>query len=466
MGVVTRFAPSPTGYLHIGGARTALFAWAYAKQQGGRFLLRIEDTDQARSDAAHSRAIIDAMDWLGLSPDGEVLFQSDFIAAHKAAVQRLLDEGRAYYCYAAPQELEALRAEQLARGDSPRYDRRWRDCQSPPPQGVDPVVRFKMPLDGETNFSDEVKGVLTVANSELDDFIILRADGTPTYNLAAVVDDISMGVTHIIRGDDHVMNTYRQSHLFAALSDKMPAFAHLPMILTAAIAEDGAVEKDNEGNVRYVRMSKRSATVDIGIYRKEGYLPQAMCNYLARLSWACGDAEVFNRDFFIKNFSFDAISQSPARFDVDKLNWLNREHIAQLPWHEVRDWAGIDQTVGEAAIELVRPRGDTLQAIKNEAAYFMFPPGPFPGEIDNAAAVQALSAGLQALAAWEAASVKQCIRDTAVAHRLGFKDLGMPLRAALTGRQESPDIAKIAAILGKEETLLRLRRFATGSPSA
>ena len=460
--VRTRFAPSPTGYLHIGGARTALFAWAYARQQQGDFLLRIEDTDSARSSDAHSAAIIESLDWLALAPDDKPVFQSMHAEQQKQKINRLLDEGKAYYCYATPEELTALREAQLKAGKQPKYDRRWRDSGKPPPVGVQPAVRFKMPLEGETTFSDVVKGELTTANSELDDFIIARADGSPTYNLAVVSDDIDMDISHIIRGDDHVMNTYRQWHLFAALAEEIPAFAHLPMIFSPVRDAAGAVVSDETGKTRYARMSKRHAAVDIGIYRRDGFLPQALCNYLARLSWSCGDAEVFSRDFFIENFSFAAISQSPARFDMAKLSWLNRDYLRQLPLAELRQQAGIPPAVADEAVALVRERAETLTQVKEALDYFITPPPPLAIDAidtDHRAAFTALAAALAALPAWDAGAVKECIKQTAAAEQLAFKHLGMPLRLALTGGTNSPDIAAVAAVLGRNETLARLPKL-------
>lgn len=452
--VRTRFAPSPTGYLHIGGARTALFAWAFARRHGGAFFLRVEDTDAARSEAAHSAAIVEALEWLGLETDAPPVFQSAHRARHEAAVRRLLDEGRAYRCYATPEELAEMRVAQAARGENPKYDRRWRYCADAPPPGVAPAVRFKMPLEGETAFCDAVKGELAVANAELDDFVIARADGSPTYNLAAVVDDVDMGITHVIRGDDHVMNTYRQWHLFAALGGDMPVFAHLPMILCAAPGEEA------EGGARYVRMSKRYAAVDIGIYRREGFLSAAMVNYLARLSWGHGDAEVFGRDFLVANFSLAAVSRAPARFDLAKLKWLNREHLrdkAALPWWRLRELAGIGEEVGEAAVELIRERGDTLVELRGEAGYFERRPTVAAfAEGVHVAAFAALCEALAGLEGWEAGAIKQAIKQTAKAHRLGFGDLGMPMRLLLTGRRHSPDVAAVAVAVGREEAMARL----------
>lgn len=449
--VITRFAPSPTGYLHLGGARTALFAWGFARQQGGRFLLRMEDTDAARSARVHGDAIIAALEWLGLSPDEPPVFQSANRERHRRLAHELLAAGKAYYCYCTPEELAEMRA------GGGRYNRRWRDSDESPPADVAPVIRHKTPLTGETAFEDAVKGRLATDNGELDDFVILRSDGSPTYNLAASADDVESGITHIIRGDDHVMNTFRQWHLFAALTDKMPVFAHLPMILAA----DGA---DETGAPTYSRMSKRNAAVDVNAYRRDGFLAAAMCNYLARLSWGCGDAELFGRDFFVKNFSFAAVSAAAARFDMDKLRWLNREHLRRLPPRELRDLAGVDAEVGDDALALLAPRAETLTELCGAAQVFAHRPSP-PAELlarhlpaTAAAAFARLCGALGELSAWTAADVKKTIKETAAAEKLSFRQFGMPMRVLMFGAEESPDIAESAAALGKTETLARLRQ--------
>lgn len=458
--VVTRFAPSPTGYLHIGGARTALFSWAWARQHGGRFLLRIEDTDGERSDAAHSDAIIRALDWLGITPDAPPVYQSRNIARHKQAVAQLLDSGRAYHCYCSPAELDAMRRAQAARGQAPRYDRRWRDNSAAAPAGVAPVVRFKMPIEGVTTFTDLIKGDLSINNSELDDFIIARSDGAPTYNLAAVVDDIDMGVTDIIRGDDHVMNTYRQYHVFRALTDQLPGLAHMPMILSAVVDELGAVVKDDSGVVRYTRMSKRHAAVDIDIYRRDGYLAEAMINYLAKLSWSHKDLEVFDRGVFVRHLSLAGITQSPARFDRDKLNWLNREYLRRLSAGEIKRLTGL--ALADEVIDLLGERAVTLNDFGAQSGYFVAAPavaadllGRYVGD-DNRGALRALAGALAALGSWTPAEIAAVMKATAAAHQLPFKRVGMPMRVILTGETQTPDIARIAAILGKAETLHRL----------
>lgn len=471
--IKTRFAPSPTGYLHIGGARTALFSWAWAKKHGGQFFLRIEDTDAARSQQQHSDAIIAALNWLGLTPDEPPVYQSQQIANHQQAIAQLLESGHAYHCYCTHEELETMRAEQTARGESPRYDRRWRDSSKPPPPNRDAAVRFKMPLNGHTTFDDLIKGTLSVANDELDDFIIARADGMPTYNLAAVVDDINMGITHIIRGDDHVMNTYRQWHVFNALcaanKTAMPQFAHMPMILSAAYDDDGKPQTDEAGNPRYTRMSKRNAAVDIDLYRQQGFLPEALCNYLSRLSWSHNDIEFFTREVFVRHFELNAISESPARFDWDKLRWLNREHLQTLNIDALRAHAKVCDiaidNLSDEVLTLIQPRISTLADIASEAAYFVAAPAPAAEllaqhltEADFAAYKDCYQQ-LAALESWNAAAIKQIIKAVTQKHNLPFKSLGMPLRVLLTGLSDSPDIARIAELLGQPETLRRLAPF-------
>ncbi|HXF66361.1 MAG TPA: glutamate--tRNA ligase, partial [Burkholderiales bacterium] len=313
--VRTRFAPSPTGYLHIGGARTALFSWAYAKKHGGTFILRIEDTDRSRSTQESVQAILDGLAWLGLDYEGPYR-QMDRLARYREIAEQLIAKGAAYYCYASKEELEALREAQRARGEKPRYDGRWRPENAKrlglkPPPGATPVVRFRNPEQGEVSFCDLVKGPITVANDELDDLVLLRADGVPTYNFGVVVDDLDMGITHVIRGDDHVNNTPRQINIFRALEAPLPRFAHVPMILGA----------DGE------RLSKRHGAVSVTQYRDEGYLPEALVNYLARLGWSHGDEEIFSREQLVEWFDLEHISASPARFNPEKLAWVNAQHL-------------------------------------------------------------------------------------------------------------------------------------------
>ncbi|MGH8599606.1 MAG: glutamate--tRNA ligase, partial [Burkholderiales bacterium] len=319
MMVRTRFAPSPTGYLHIGGARTALFCWAFARRQGGKFVLRIEDTDRERSTDASVQAILDSMRWLGLDCDEGPFYQTQRLERYRAGAQRLLDAGDAYYCYATRDELDALRQAQRARGEKPRYDGRWRPENAKrlgltPPSGTQPVIRFRNPDVGEVTFSDLVKGEITVANAELDDLVIMRGDGMPTYNFGVVIDDIDMNVTHVIRGDDHVNNTPRQINIYRALDADLPQFAHVPMILGA----------DGE------RLSKRHGAVSVMQYHDEGFLPEALLNYLARLGWSHGDDEIFSMGQMVEWFDLDHVSRSPARFDPEKLLWLNQHYLKAL----------------------------------------------------------------------------------------------------------------------------------------
>jgi len=328
----TRFAPSPTGYLHIGGARTALFSWAYARRHGGQFILRVEDTDLERSTEASTQAILDGMAWLDLDYDEGPFYQMKRLSRYQEVVEQLLRDGHAYYCYASREELETMREGQRARGEKPRYDGRWRDSSATPPAGVTPVIRFKTPRDGEVTFNDLVKGPITVANNELDDLVLVRGDGVPTYNFGVVVDDLDMNITHVIRGDDHVNNTPRQINIIKALGAALPEFAHVPMIL----GHDGE------------RLSKRHGAVSVMQYRDEGYLPEALVNYLARLGWSHGDEEMFTREQLVEWFDLKHISHSPARFNSEKLDWLNQQYL---------------KTVDDARLaELVKP---LLQALKN-----------------------------------------------------------------------------------------------------
>lgn len=512
-GMRARFAPSPTGYLHLGGARAALFCRAWARKHDGEFLLRIEDTDAARSREEFVAPILSALKWLGLEWDGEPVFQSARRGLHLQAAERLLESGHAYRCYCGPEELAAMRAEQVARGENPRYDRRWRDATTPPPPGVAPAIRFKTPTDGAVQFHDLVKGPLQIDRAALDDFVVVRADGTPTYNLACVVDDAAMGITDVIRGDDHAMNTFKQILVHEALDGTPPSFAHLPMILGAARDADGKPALGPDGAPRYERMSKRNGAVNVNLYRRAGFLPEALLNYLARLSWSHGDDEFFSPDEFYRRFDLDAVQKSPARFDLEKLKWLNREHLratAATPagggngWERVRR-AGRAMAPGEADAEsfwnniadsqlaLTLPRAATLRELQWESEFFLHRPpelyalqlgrnggagdadgknAGLPGppeemllEMVQTAGLRAdirapfaeLRAALAALPEWRAAGIKKEIADTAKRAGLGFARLAMPLRALLTGYTESPDISRVAEELGRHETLERLR---------
>ena len=472
--VRARFAPSPTGYLHLGGARTALFCRAWARKQQGEFLLRIEDTDMARSREEFVAPILSALEWLGLTWDGEPVFQSARREIHLRAAARLLESGDAYRCYCGPEELESLRREQIARGENPKYDRRWRDSETPPPRDVAPAIRFKTPLDGSTHFRDRVKGEMRVENAELDDFVIVRADGTPTYNLACAADDADMNITDVIRGDDHVMNTFKQILIHRGLERDPPAFAHLPMILSAALDEKGELIRGGDGEIKYERMSKRNGAVDVNYYRREGVPASALLNYLARLSWSHGDEEFFAVQEFNRKFALDDVQKSPARFDLEKLRWLSREHLREMNWKDIRRagremnpedsgnesfWAEIQ----DSDLALTLPRAHTLMELRRESEFFLHrPPGNFAllrehlGE-DNRAAFNDLRAALAVLPEWKAEAIKSAMSNAAKRAGLKFPRLGMPMRTLLTGAAESPDIAHTAAALGREETLARLR---------
>ncbi len=464
--VVTRFAPSPTGYLHIGGARTALFNWLYARHTGGRMLLRIEDTDRERSTKGAIDAILDGLTWLGLDWDGDVIFQFARAERHRAVAEELLAAGRAYHCYATAAELAQMRESARAEGRAPRYDGRWRDRDpAEAPAGVKPVIRLRAPLEGETVVEDAVQGRVTWANKDLDDLVLLRSDGTPTYMLAVVVDDHDMGVTQIIRGDDHLTNAARQSQIFSALGWAIPKMAHIPLIHGA----DGA------------KLSKRHGALGVEAYRDLGYLPAALRNYLVRLGWSHGDQEVFSTDEMIAAFDLGSVGRSPARFDFAKLANLNGLYI--------RSSADADLV---AAIETILPnvgpeRGlaaplrpelkdrltQAMPGLKERAktlielldsAYYLTAQRPLTLD-DKARALlsdegRARLAGvrprLEAVTDWSAASTEGAVRHYAETAGCKLGQVAQPLRAALTGRTTSPPLFDVMAVLGRDETLARL----------
>jgi glutamyl-tRNA synthetase len=463
MTVVTRFPPSPTGYLHIGSARTALFNWLYARHCGGKFLLRIEDTDRKRSTQEAVDAILSGLKWLELGWDGDVVFQTANAARHAAVAQALLAKGRAYRCYCTPEELTEMR-EQARRGGRPTlYDGRWRDRDpAEAPAGVDPVVRVKMPREGETTIADLVQGDVTVANAQLDDFILLRADGTPTYMLSVVVDDHDMGVTHILRGDDHLNNAFRQYHLFRAMDWDIPAFGHIPLIH----GQDGQ------------KLSKRHGALGVEAYRDMGFLPEAMRNYLLRLGWSHGDAEIVSTEQAIEWFDVTAIGRSAARFDLAKLESVNAHYIQAaandrlaalaLPFLEKTLGAPVD-AAGRArllaAMDGLKPRAKTLAELAANAVFYVSRP-QHPLADAKAAKVlaedapQRLSGAAGALAAvepWTAGSLEAALRAYAEAQGLGLGKIAQPLRASLTGSTASPGIFEVMEVLGKEETIARIR---------
>ena len=462
--VRTRFAPSPTGYLHLGGARTALFAWAFARHHAGRFILRIEDTDRERSTREAIQAILDGMAWLGLDYDEGPYYQMQRLDRYQAVLQDLLRRGFAYPCYTTPGELEGLRAEQMARGEKPRYDGRWRPenlrpGQSPPP-GIEPVFRFKNPPEGSVAWDDQVKGRIEIANAELDDLVIVRRDGVPTYNFGVVVDDLDMAITHVIRGDDHVNNTPRQINIFRALGAEPPVFGHLPTVLGA----DGT------------KLSKRHGAVSVIEYGKQGFLPEAMINALARVGWAHGDDEIFSRDQFIQWFDVADVHPSAARFDVEKLQWVNHEHIKRLSDSALAERLlpfigseGVDVSAGPplaAVAALLRDRSPTLLKMAGEAAYFY---GETPGMKDtrktfalklDPSVRPALDDLVRAFADidWTHETIGATLRTAAARHNLKPPQVMMAVRTLVTGTAQTPAIDAVLALVGRERTLERLQR--------
>ncbi|HEY0337374.1 MAG TPA: glutamate--tRNA ligase [Burkholderiales bacterium] len=457
--VRTRFAPSPTGYLHIGGARTALFCWAYAKKCSGTFVLRIEDTDRERSTKASVQAILDSMQWLGLEYEGPY-FQMERLERYRAVAEELVRQGNAYYDYASKEDLETLREQQRSRGEKPRYDGRWRPENAQrlgltPPAGVTPVIRFKNPDEGAVTFNDLVKGSITVANAELDDLVLMRSDGIPTYNFGVVVDDIDMQISHVIRGDDHVNNTPRQVNIYRALRAPLPQFAHVPMIL----GQDGE------------RLSKRHGAVSVMQYQEEGYLPEAVLNYLARLGWSHGDDEKFTRDQLVQWFDFEHISKSPARFDPEKLRWLNTQYIKEADDLRLAELtkpflvaAGCDVAVGprlEKVIALLKERVSTIKELAVAAVYF-YCRVDVPDELRQHHLTDDIKPALSDLrqrfrsTEWSRAKINDTIKAILAEHKLKLPKIAMPLRVAITGTTHTPSIDATLELLGRDEVLARL----------
>jgi glutamyl-tRNA synthetase len=453
----TRFAPSPTGYLHIGGARTALFSWAYARRHGGKFILRIEDTDLERSTAQSTQAILDGMAWLRLDYDEGPFYQMQRLARYHEVAEQLLRAGKAYHCYCSREELDAMREQQRAAGMKPRYDGRWRDSKQTPPAGVKPVVRLKNPLEGEVTFNDLVKGQITVANSELDDLVLLRADGVPTYNFGVMIDDLDMNITHVIRGDDHVNNTPRQINILKALGAPLPQYAHVPMIL----GPDGE------------RLSKRHGAVSVMQYREDGYLPEALINYLARLGWSHGDEEIFTREQLVEWFDFSAINRSPAKFNPEKLQWLNQQYLktaddvrlAELvrPFLE----AGGCNTAGQgkpnlpSVANLLKERVNTVAELADAAVYFfraLEPAEELKAQHFTAEVKQVILELRQKLAVieWASDAINDAIKTAAKGHGLKMPKVAMPLRVMVAGVAQTPSINAVLELLGREETLKRM----------
>ena len=456
--VRTRFAPSPTGVLHIGSVRTALFCWLYARRHRGVFVLRIEDTDRERSTAANVEAILDGMAWLGMHADEGPFYQSERSDRYAQVIAEWLESGQAYRCYCTKEELERLRQQQMAGGLKTRYDGRCRDRREPRP-GVDPVVRFRNPTEGEVVVDDLVRGRVTFRNAELDDLIIARSDGTPTYNFTVIVDDHDMAISHVIRGDDHLNNTPRQMNMLKALGVEPPIYAHLPMILGA----DGA------------KLSKRHGAVDVREYREEGYLPEALLNYLVRLGWSHGDREIFTVDEMIRLFDIADVNPSAAAFNPDKLVWLNQQHIMAKPAEELGELLepylrriGLDPAAGPPPARVAegfRERAETLLRMAESCrwCYEDF------GDIDPAAAKKHLrpaileplkdvTVRLRALVNWTEEGIAAVIENCAADHGINMGKLGQPLRIAVTGGPVSPPIDVTLALAGRERTLERVER--------
>jgi len=467
MSVVVRFAPSPTGFLHIGGARTALFNWLYAKHHGGQFRLRIEDTDRARSTGAAVAAIVDGLQWLGLAWDGEIVMQSARGARHAAVARTLLTQGNAYRCYCTAAELAARRDEARAAGAAVGYDGRCRDrAPADAPAGVAPAIRLKAPREGETAIRDHVQGLVTVANQQLDDLILLRSDGTPTYNLSVVVDDHDMAVTQIIRGDDHFTNAFRQTQIYRALGWEVPEFAHVPLIH----GPDGA------------KLSKRHGALGVDAYRDMGYLPEALRNYLLRLGWSHGDDEIIATDEAIGWFDIDAVGRAPARFDFAKLDSINAHYLRAAddgrlaaliaPRLERALGIALDQAALvrlERAMAGLKPRAKTLAELADRAKFYV---APRPIPIDDKAhalLVKAARVRLGALAEalasvpWQEAALEAAVRRFAEAGGIKLGDVAQPLRAALVGTLASPGIFEVMTVLGRDEALARLGDAASGN---
>ena len=466
--VRTRFAPSPTGYLHLGNIRSALYPWAYARKHGGVFVLRIEDTDAERSTQEAVQAILDSMAWLGLDYEEGPIYQSQRMDRYAEVVAAMLAGGTAYHCYATADELDALRAAQLARGEKPRYDRRWRPepgkILPAPPAGIPPVVRFRNPLGGVVEWQDAVKGRIEIGNDELDDLIIARSDGAPTYNFCVVVDDMDMRITHVIRGDDHVNNTPRQINMIRALGGTEPVYAHLPTVLTP------------EGD----KLSKRHGARGVLQYRDDGYLPEAVVNYLARLGWAHGDAEIFSRGEFVGWFDLAHLSSAPGRFDPEKLKWVNHEHIKHLPADELGrrlipflERAGLDVAAGPApasVAELLRDRMATLAEMADAAHYFYADPTHatnVPAKFAEVMTDPVRSALPELLAAlesaeWSREAIGAAIKLVAAKCGLKTSQLMMAARAVVTGELQTPPIDAVLALLGRQLTIDRLRRGLAG----
>ncbi len=456
--VRTRFAPSPTGYLHVGGARTALFCYLQARASNGTFILRIEDTDLERSTPESVQAILDGMEWLGLDYDEGPIYQTDRFDRYAEVVHQLLDEGKAYHCYCSKDRIDNLREEQMKAGIKPRYDGRCRDGAEPV-AGVKPIVRFRNPREGDVIFDDLVRGRISISNTELDDLVIARPDGSPTYNFTVVVDDVDMAVSLVIRGDDHINNTPRQINIYRALNAELPDFAHVPMIL----GDDGA------------RLSKRHGAVGVMQYREDGYLPQALLNYLVRLGWSHGDQEVFSLQEMIDLFDIRDVNRKASAFNTEKLDWLNQHYMKNLPADEVTEhltWyfekAGIDPQSGPALADLVSVQADrvkTLREMTDQSRIFYeeldeFDAGAAKKHLRPVAEepLRVIGSRLAELESWDPESLNDAVRIAAEELEVGMGKIAQPLRVALTGTAVSPSIDKTLWLTGRERSLARIQK--------
>lgn len=460
--VRTRFAPSPTGYLHLGGARTALFSWAFARHLGGDFILRIEDTDVERSTEQAVRAILDGMAWLDLAYDEGPFYQMQRMDRYREVIAKLLESGHAYHCYSSTEEVQAMRESARARGLKPRYDGTWRPEPGKKlpaiPAGRQPVVRFKNPIDGVTSWDDMVKGVISIANSELDDLVIARPDGTPTYNFCVVVDDWDMGITHVIRGDDHVNNTPRQINILKALGAELPVYGHVPMIL----GPDGE------------KLSKRHGAVSVMDYESQGYLPEAMINYLARLGWSHGDDEIFSRQQMIAWFDGNNLSRSASQWDPKKLNWVNAHYIreADSGWladkiaPRIRALGGDPTTVALTdVVDLLKDRSETLVDLAQSSMLFCAAPAEPAADLLAKHVTDNARLGLEAFREhmpgcdWKRDNISALIKQILGSHSLKMPQLAIPLRLAVVGTTQTPAIDAVLEILGKDRVRTRLEAF-------
>ncbi|WP_410497651.1 glutamate--tRNA ligase [Chitinibacter sp. S2-10] len=460
MTVRTRFAPSPTGLLHIGGVRTALFSWAYARKHGGQFVLRIEDTDLERSTPESVAAILDGMHWIDIGYDEGPFYQMQRMERYKEVIAQLLESGHAYYCYCSKEELEAQRAAAEAKGEKPRYDRTWRPESGKTlpaiPADIKPVVRFKTPIGGSVVWEDQVKGRIEISHNELDDLILARPDGTPTYNFCVVVDDVDMRISHVIRGDDHVNNTPRQIVIYEAMGAPVPVFAHLPMI----------------NNDQGVKLSKRRDAVSVVDYDKQGFLPEALLNYLARLGWGHGDDEIFSMAQFIEWFDLKDVSGSPSRMDRDKLLWTNAQYIKAADPARLADRVagfmtdkGIKTEGGPALAEvcaLLKDRCQTLVEMADQAEYFYQPLTPTAEIVEkhldpeSEERLKVFAAEAAKLENWDAATIGAFIKDFVKEQGVKMPQVGMPLRAKVCGITNTPSVDAVLALIGREEVLRRL----------